>query len=181
MTRATIEVHGWFPPAVVRRLVWWVLAELGVNSRDVHVRVDETEHWHHRGYFYGDHEHELPGKAKHLITAKVPVTVSGDAIDVGLRGGPPPIDPQNWRESLVCILAHEATHLVQYLSPPKGKPYRARRRVRVGKRVVLKKVLVRPRQFSELAAEWAEYLFLERYREDGPTSDSQDSEKGEIR
>jgi hypothetical protein len=152
-----------------------VLNELGLNTHDLHVRVENTWHWHHKGYFHGDHDYELPGKAKHLITARVPVVVSGAPIDLGLRGGPPPIDPQNWCESLVCIIAHEGTHLLQYLTPPTGKPYRARRRVRRGKRVVWRKVLVQPRHFSELPAEWAEFHFLERYRQE---HDSQISEKG---
>lgn len=74
-----------------------------------------------------------------------------------LRGGPPPVDPQNEYEALVCISAHEGAHVKQAISEPKGKGYWQTRGS--------KRVFIEARRYSEVEAEYAEYELLNRFRE----------------
>lgn len=152
---ADIDNRSRFPLRSIRSIVNRVLNDLEVNLPWVRVRVHETDHWHHHGHIYIE-ENRLKERDG-LIIARVPVNPNGDSHDRKLRGGPPPIDPKDWREALLCIIAHEGTHLRQFLSKPKGNGY--------WRTVKDKRVYVSPRRFSEVEAEWAEYRFLKRYRE----------------
>ena len=144
-----VEVYAdHLPPAGVRRVTRWVLTRLEVD--DIRVRVGSTQHWYHHGHFYGCAEGDL-------LLAYVPLEINGVGHDRGLRGGPPVIFPADWRESLVCILAHEGTHARQYRAGPRTKPYTQNRRGKI--------VKVNGRMFSEVEAEWAEYRYLKWWRE----------------
>ena len=149
---ATIDNLSNLPRAVVSRIVHRVLDELEVNLPWVRVRVFETDHWHHHGHIY-----IRPGRSNCLIIARVPSVVSDHPHDRKMRGGPPPIIVKTWQVALVCILAHEGTHLRQFLKRPKRGDHT--RFVRG------KPVKVGPKIFSEVEAEWAEYRFLKSYRE----------------
>lgn len=162
--KASVENKTRWPLRSVRAVVWWVLEELGVNRPDVVVRVDETTHWYHHGGFY--YREEADGRlTKLLITAHVPPEPYGGH-DRGLRGGPPPIYPETWREALVCIVAHEGEHLRQILLPVKGEKHKGYRWKRVGGKLVKTLVDIDPRRFSEVGAEWAEYRLLARWRKE---------------
>lgn len=146
-----VELYAKLPPAGVRRVVGWVLTDLEVDG--ILVRVFHTEHWYHHGHFY----YRTASARPYRILAYVPLSINGHGHDRGLRGGPPPVHPQNWQESLVCILAHEGTHARQFRLGPRTPGYtqsRKGKQVRVGGRI-----------FSEVEAEWAEYRFLKRWRE----------------
>lgn len=136
------------PLAGVRRVTRWVFTRMEID--DVRVRVFSTEHWYHHGHFYARHEGAL-------VHAYVPVEVNGQGHDRGLRGGPPVIFPQDWRESLVCILAHEGMHVRQFRAGPRTPGYQQNRRGKI--------IYVGGRVFSEVDAEWAEYRYLKWWRE----------------
>lgn len=145
----------------VRKIVAWVLNELDVDRPELLVRVKKSRGINHHGRFYANardrrvrlvritdgREHvvqpQLPEGAQHLIMAYIPLVPTGLKHDRKLRGGPPPIDPKNWAEHLICITGHEGLHFRQFLFPA-GK-----------------------RRYSEVDAEWAEYRLLRRWREKG--------------
>lgn len=153
---ARIDNRSGFPQSLVRTITQYVLGENRVNSPWVTVRVFLTDHWHHHGHFYAYRRKEEDAFDITII-ARLPERVSGEGHDRGLRGGPPPIDPKDWKEAFICILAHEATHVRQFLDGPKTNGYW---RTRNGKRSY-----VGGRIFKEVDAEWAEYLALQRWRE----------------
>lgn len=156
----------------VRGIVGWVLRELGVDKSTLVVRVKSTPHRTHHGRFYpharshwarvwkegSEHiiQPKLPVGYKHLIVARIPRQPWGDH-HRAMRGGPPPIRPETWMESLVCIVAHEALHFRQYLGKPTGKSHFRNLKGRI--------ITVGPKRWSEVEAEWAEYRILKRYRE----------------
>lgn len=146
-----VELHADLPPAGVRRVTRWVFSRLEVD--DVLVRVFSTEHLVHHGHIYVRPESAHPVR----ILAYVPAEVNGYGSDRGLRGGPPIIYPQDWQESLVCILAHEGTHVRQWRAGPTTPGYQQNRRGKI--------IYVRGRVFREVHAEWAEYIFLKMWRE----------------
>lgn len=154
---AWIENDTDLPLAGVRKVTRWALGQIGVNLRLVEVQVAHTDHWHHTGRFclttMGRHGQLIGAR----ILADVPRQFNGQLYDRGLRGGPPPIDPHSWEEALVCILAHEGTHLVQWLRGPTTNGYT--RIVRGEQRQVGGHI------FSEVEAEWAEYRLLNLWRE----------------
>lgn len=144
-----VENYSDLPLAGVRGVVNWVFDYMGIED-DVLVRVYRTEHWWHHGYFYAT--------SPFLVLAHVPQEITGQVShDRGLRGGPPPVFPADWREALVCILAHEGTHVRQFLSGPTTRSYEQNRKGKI--------VHVRGRTFSEVQAEWAEHRLLKRWRE----------------
>lgn len=121
------------PLQEVQEVVWWTLTALGVDRPWVTVRVSRTDHWHHHGRF--DVE-TSPLKA--VLHAEVPAW-PGTSYHRGLEGGPPPLSLRSWQEALVCIVAHEATHLRQFAQGD---------------------------SFDEVESEWAEHHLLERWREE---------------
>lgn len=148
--KAHLDNRSSFPIQQVRAIVRWTLNELDSNLPSLGVRIKETRHATHHGRFYGDAKKHhpriwaeavngsvVPRSVKHLIVCRVPHIPLG-IHDRKYKTGPPPIDPQDWRESLVCIVAHEATHVMQY---------------------------IRRKPLSEVQAEWAEYRLLRRWRE----------------
>lgn len=154
MSKATIDNQSNFPATPTRRTVRWVLRELGVDLPSLVVRVLTSDHVTHHGRFY-PHARSwypkvwartngapIPKRVDHLIVAHASPKTSGKEHDRGFRGGPPPIDPQDWIESLLCITAHEAMHFRQWLYRKPGDP-----------------------RWSEVQAEWAEYRLLRRWRE----------------
>lgn len=163
--KASVDNRSGLPSDPVRRVVWGVLDSLDVNHWWLVVRVYQTDWWHHHGHFYA-----LDDWA--LITARVPL-LPEDAHDRKLRGGPGPIAPRNWQEALGCIVAHESTHFRQYLNRNGSPPYLRKpavahwRRTSSGHTWVkgqTKPVEVRRPTFKEVDAEWAEAVFLERWR-----------------
>lgn len=165
MKGAKIENKSYLPPEVVEHWVGWVLDELDVNSPDVLVRVKNTlqlkepqypgEVSIHCGACYQDPSWAHP--FRFLISARIPKPFIPYQHDRKMRGGPPPIDPVTPEEALVCIVAHEATHIRQALTPSTGNGY--------VRHVKGKYIHVRAQQYSEVDAEWAEYRLLKRYRE----------------
>lgn len=149
---ASVDNRTDLPPARILRAARWTLERVGVNYRLVEVELEHTDHWHHLGRFtvlrIGDFG-ELVGAR---IMAKIPRHYNGREYDRGLRGGPPPIAPHSWEEALVCIVAHEGTHLMQWLRGPTTDGYERRGRPVSG------------RIFSEVEAEWAEYHLLNQWR-----------------
>jgi hypothetical protein len=155
---AFIENETTLPTRDVQKISRWVLRELDVDLPSLVVRVKNTKAPMHSGRFYY-HAREswvtlrrkdgvtrlvapkLPPRADHLIIARVPLNPRGAGNQVK-RGGPPPIVPQTWQESLVCIVAHEGMHVRQFLFPRENKP-----------------------KWSEVECEWAEYRLLKRWRE----------------
>lgn len=153
---ARVENRSHLPQAAVRSIVRRVLGEFEANYTWVTVKVFITDHWHHHGHFYARRRFEEDAFDVTII-ARVPMEYDGTGHDRKLRGGPPPIDPQDWRESLVCIVAHEATHVRQFLAGPKTEGH--------WRMVKGKRRFVNGRVFSEVDAEWAEYRALKRWRE----------------
>lgn len=155
-----------FSTKQMKPVVRWTLRELGVDREDVVVRVKRTPYFQHSGRMYPhaqlhskrvwEEEGDMPSTARHLLVGRIPATPLGRH-DRKLRGGPPPIVPMDWKESLVCIIAHEGWHLWEFLHPRKGKEH-----IRQTKRGP---VVVRPKLHSEVDAEWAEYRLLKRWRE----------------
>jgi hypothetical protein len=143
-----VENHSDLPLAGVRSVVRWVFEYMGIEQAGI-VRVFHTEHWWHHGHFYAT--------KPFLVLAHVPEQITGVGHDRGLRGGPPPVFPADWREALVCILAHEGTHVRQFFAGQRTPNYTQRRKGKI--------VHVRGRTFSEVEAEWAEYRLLKRWRE----------------
>lgn len=149
--KATVINHSPYPLKQVKAAVRWTLRELDADLSIVGVGVRDTKELTHHGRFYGDAEENSPrvwdewmsalprNGVRHLCVGRVPQWPLG-LHHRGFKSGPPPIDPGDWIESLVCIVAHEATHLRQYLR--QGKP-----------------------RFSEVEAEWAEHRLLRRWRE----------------
>ena len=134
MKRATIDNQTTFPTVSVRRIVRWVLREFDTDLPHLLVRV---EHWNGQramGWFaphartrkprvWKAHSPSLQisGEEKHLIISRI-----ADWPNPGkkMRGGPPWFMPRGWKESLVCITAHEAMHLRQFLfRKPGGRKY----------------------------------------------------------
>lgn len=143
-----IEVYtSRLPLAGVRRVTRWVYERMEID--DVLLRVYTTEHWYHHGHFYA--------LSTDLVLAYVPQKINGNGLDRGFRGGPPVCMPQDWQESLVCILAHEGSHVRQFRAGPRTKPYQQNRNGKI--------VHVGGRMFSEIEAEWAEYRYLKWWRE----------------
>lgn len=148
--KATVVNHSPYPLKSVKATVRWTLRELDADMSILAVGVRDTKQVSHHGRFYGDAEVHSPriwdewmstipyNGVRHLCVVRVPEWPIGKH-DRGFKTGPPPIDPEDWIESLVCIVAHEATHLRQYLR--QGKP-----------------------RFSEVEAEWAEHRLLRRWR-----------------
>lgn len=157
--KAALDNQTKFPLRDVKKIVYWVLRELDVDRGTLLVRVRKSRagvHTHH-GRFYpnarrmwrrvwrdGEDDRiirpSLPPHVSHLIVARIPeATIRQHHRD--MRGGPPPLDPVDWKESLICIVAHEATHFRQFLFPKKNRP-----------------------RWSEVEAEWAEYRLLKRWR-----------------
>lgn len=171
--KAHLENLTDLPKQQVRTVVMWTLRELDIDRPDLLVRIRPARGRKHHGRFYaharthwaqvwkGDHVHEIrvqvPDDVSHLIMARVPNKPWGRT-DRQLRGGPPAVRPENWIESLVCIIAHEGHHFREFLYPPKGGKSHLRRT----KRGV---VTVGPKRHSEVDAEWAEYRLLKRWRE----------------
>lgn len=155
------------PTRQMKPVVRWVLKELGVDRNDLAVHVERTPYLQHSGKLYPHCKKNtpkvwellgasLPTATKHVIFTRIPNTPFGRH-ERGLRGGPPPIVPRDWKESLVCIVAHEGWHMWEFLHPRRGKEH-----VRRTKRGL---VVVRPKLHSEVDAEWAEYRLLKRWRE----------------
>lgn len=154
--RAAIENLTPFQTRDIQKTTRWVLRELDVNLPSLIVRVKTSAAPVHSGRFYphardcwvtlwrGDREHvvrpKIPKHAEHLIIARIPLIPAGRANRIK-RGGPPTIDPKDWNESLICIVAHEATHFRQFLFPKNGP------------------------KWSEVEAEWSEFRLLKRWRE----------------
>ena len=148
-----------FPLRKVKQVVYWVLRELDVDRQTLLVRVKYSRdgvHTHH-GRFYPNARTQwrrvwkdngdvhiirpkITASTRHLVVARIPENPTMH--DRKMRGGPPPLDPKNWVESLVCIVAHEAMHFRQFLFPKKKGP-----------------------KWSEVECEWAEYRLLQRWRE----------------
>lgn len=148
--KAHLDNRSMFPLQQVRSAVRWTLDELDANLPIVGVRIKETRHLTHTGRFYGDAERywpeiwadivngsKTPRLVRHLIVGRVPRWPMGFH-DRGFKTGPPAIDPKHWKESLICIVAHEATHVMQY---------------------------IHSRPLSEVQAEWAEFRLLRRWRD----------------
>ena len=149
----------------MKPVIRWVLRELDVDRSDLVVRVKNSQWVQHSGRFYPHCRTqcpkvwaEVPGPsdARHLLLTKIPTLPLGRH-DRKLRGGPPPIVPLSWKESLVCIVGHEAWHFREFLHPRRGESH-----VRRTKRGL---VVVAPKLHSEVDAEWTEYRLLKRWRE----------------
>lgn len=159
--KAHLDNQTKLPTRSVKKIVSWVLEQLDVDTEELLVRVKKSRSINHHGRFYeyaqGTRielqrlsdgkitiiEPRLPKGAEHLILAYIPLESVQLKHDRKLRGGPPPIDPQDWREHLLCITAHEALHFHQFLYPRQK------------------------RRYSEVDAEWAEFRLLKRWREKG--------------
>lgn len=143
------------PTRNVKRITRWALEELDSNIPALIVRVKESKSSIHNGRFYPnareawprvwnrDLDGPVPDAARHLILARIPLQPPFAIANIIKRGGPPKFWAQTWEESLVCIIAHEAIHLRQFLHPQEGRP-----------------------KWSEVEAEWAEYRLLKRWRDD---------------
>jgi hypothetical protein len=157
MTRA--ENHTEYPARDVRRLVRWACRDVGLDecvpSGHVLVRVRHHGGAHpYQGRCYWDVSRyrggpiSVPDGVRHLLVCRLPHLGACEypaVHDRGLRGGPPPITVNGWEESLVAIVAHEATHLRQFATvtdrSSKGRP-----------------------RVSEVECEWAEFRALVRFR-----------------
>lgn len=158
------------PRAVVEVPVLWTLGLMNVvGYMGEHlIRVRFTDHTCHHGHTYFS---DL--KLVLRIPRIIPYSCGR-----GLPKGPPHVDPQTYEEALVCISAHEGTHVIQSLRPrPVGKEYGYyrkpvsphKRRTKTGlvdvKPRSQAKVHVELPMFFELEAEWAEHQALTRWRE----------------
>jgi hypothetical protein len=158
--RTRVENLTDYRTADVKSVVFWTLRELDLQAvPEALVRIRYSSDTHTRGRFYpnaqrrefvwseraGDYRlvgPKVPEGVRYLLMCRIPRPgVEPSVHDRGLRGGPPPFDIENWREALVCIVAHEGYHLRQLL-------FRSKRR----------------RRFSEVECEWAEYRCLRRFR-----------------
>lgn len=135
----------------VESVVWWALEQEDANDSLIAVRVWATLTPKHSGHFHararhreehletwhesGDFEYT---EAEHLILCEIPYVPVGQWVPKGKAGEVPAIEPRTWRESLVCITAHEARHYAQWLNDE---------------------------QFDETECEWAERYALDRWRE----------------
>lgn len=157
---AFIDNQTPLPTRRVRAVARWVLRELDVDLPSILMRVTPSKHLTHHGRFVvharaqwpdlwaasptpGSKKPKIPGSASHLMVVHVPLATKLRVHDRGFKTGPPPIDPQNWIESLICITAHEAMHVRQFLFRRPGAP-----------------------KWSEVQAEWAEYRLLKRWRKE---------------
>lgn len=152
MSRAAIDDQAGIDRTATRRAVRWVLREFDLDIPTLVVRILLSEYVTHHGRFYQNayrfnprvwsrNSADVPESAKHLIVGFASEFPAG-VHDRKMRGGPPPIDPEDWIESVVAITTHEAMHARQFLYPKPGAP-----------------------RWSELEAEWAEFRLLKRWRE----------------
>lgn len=152
---AKIDNQTDLPHSKVKGIVRWVLRELEVDLPALVVRVvrakekdrtlgrfyvNASQHWPIVWKQRGPH-FVIPDEAEHLVVLRVPRTPQQQRV---MRSGPPAYEVNDWRESLLCIAAHEAMHVRHELFPIPGRP-----------------------RFSEVDAEWAEYRLLRRWREKG--------------
>lgn len=171
---AEIENFTDLPLAVVIRTTAWALDLMSIDRDDLCVRVRTTDIGFHVGHFYSGKQAQASG-FRFLISARVPQPFVPYIVASRLRGGPTAIDPRTWREALVCIIAHEGTHLVQELRPrvadlgrwrkPASPHWRKTKSGRVWVKPKNERVHVELPAFSELEAEWAEDQMLRQYRE----------------
>jgi hypothetical protein len=151
---AVVDNQTLLERGAVESVVWWTLEEAGVNDSDIAVRVSATLRPKHAGHFYAQarysSEHEdlwsasgdfAYTEAEHLILCEIPYVPVGKWVPKGKSGEVPAIEPRTWRESLVCITAHEARHYVQWLNDE---------------------------SFNELDCEWSERRALDHWRERKP-------------
>jgi len=138
----------------IEAVVWWTLEREGLNDGIIAVRVSATMMPKHSGHFHASAryraEHEelwaesgdfSYTEAEHLILCVIPYVPVGKWVPKGKAGEVPAIEPRTWRESLVCITAHEARHYAQWLN---DEP------------------------FNEIDCEWAERHALDHWRERRP-------------
>ena len=155
---AKIDNQTELPHAQTKSIVRWVLRELGVDDPTLMVRIVRMkERDRTYGRFYPDARVDwpnvwkqrsinfaIPEEAQHLIVIRLPREPHRPAETKKYKGGPPEYEVTDWRESLLCLAAHEAMHVRHHLYPKPGHP-----------------------RWSEVEAEWAEYRLLKRWRSNG--------------
>ena len=124
--RAAVDNQTAFVNGEVEAVVWWTLGRLMVNVPGAGSTGDPDTEAAPRGPFLRKRVVRLPEG----LPARDRLTARGTAPDRGGRAvrphravgesplktqAPPPVECRTWRESLVAITAHEATHYHQWI------------------------------------------------------------------
>jgi hypothetical protein len=146
----------------VSGVIRWVFRELDLVGTRVVVKVKHHNGSHayqgrfyprahaHGGYIWNDRAGEyvevapkIPYDCDHLLVCRI--AKSGYPIETHVydrEDSPGTWEVSDWREALVCITAHEAMHLRQYLTKKKGRG-----------------------RFNEVETEWAAHRLWKRWRD----------------